>query len=124
MTTIPGTWRILNGYPTRSERGTPPGLRFFAMSPVRPGEGRQSPASSGLPSDVRGAGAVRLGLPSAVRGTFGVGTVSHCADAVELMAKAMAIAGIVIVRARIAFLPPPELFTLHFELYYFTFGTG
>jgi hypothetical protein len=40
------------------------------------------------------------------------------------MAKAMAIAGIVIVRARIAFLPPPELFTLHFELYYFTFGTG
>src|SRR5262249_41009055 len=37
------------------------------------------PERSGLPSDVRGAGAERFGLPSAIRGIPGVGWVSHCA---------------------------------------------
>src|SRR5262245_13060266 len=41
----------------------------------------QTPERSGFPFAVRGGGAVRLGLPSAVRGIPGVGTSSHCAAA-------------------------------------------
>src|ERR1700736_3113414 len=41
----------------------------------------QRPERSGLPSGVLGAGAVRLGLPSAVRGIPGVLRCSHCAGA-------------------------------------------
>ena len=41
---------------------------------------RHKPVSSGRPSAVRGAGAERSGLPSAVRGIPGVASVSHCAD--------------------------------------------
>src|SRR5579859_7477182 len=41
----------------------------------------QSPERSGLPSAVFGAGAVRLGLPSAVRGIPEVLRCSHCAGA-------------------------------------------
>src|SRR5438093_752716 len=37
------------------------------------------PERSGLPSGVRGAGAVRFGLPSGVRGMPAVGYFSHCA---------------------------------------------
>jgi hypothetical protein len=37
------------------------------------------PEKSGLPSRVRGVGAVRLGFPSSVRGTPAVGNFSHCA---------------------------------------------
>src|SRR2546428_13560466 len=37
----------------------------------------QIPVRSGLPSRVLGAGAVRLGLPAAVRGMFGKGTFTH-----------------------------------------------
>src|SRR5688572_2966689 len=37
------------------------------------------PDRSGLPSEARGAGAVRFGLPSAVRGMPGVWCLSHCA---------------------------------------------
>src|SRR5947209_13238439 len=37
------------------------------------------PERSGLPSAVRGAGAVRFGLRSGVRGMPGVGYFSHCA---------------------------------------------
>src|SRR4051812_6231788 len=40
----------------------------------------QSPVKSGLPSGVRGAGADRFGLPSAVFGTLAVGYFSHCAE--------------------------------------------
>ena len=47
---------------------------------VTPAE-RHRPVSSGRPSAVRGAGAERFGLPSAVRGIPGVASVSHCADA-------------------------------------------
>src|SRR5262245_44747659 len=39
----------------------------------------QRPDRSGLPSAVLGVGAVRFGLPSAVRGTPGVGNDGHCA---------------------------------------------
>src|ERR1051325_5664008 len=39
----------------------------------------QIPERSGLPSAIRGAGAVRLGLPSASLGIPAVGYFSHCA---------------------------------------------
>src|SRR5215813_1885737 len=43
----------------------------------------QMPERSGWrPSGVLGAGALRFGLPSAVRGMFGVGNPIHCAAAV------------------------------------------
>src|SRR5215471_16936944 len=43
----------------------------------------QMPDRSGWrPSGVRGVGAFRFGLPSAVRGMFGVGNPIHCAAAV------------------------------------------
>jgi hypothetical protein len=42
----------------------------------------QTPEKSILPSTVRGAGAARFGLPSAVRGTAGFGYVNHCADTI------------------------------------------
>src|SRR5215470_1012198 len=38
----------------------------------------QTPERSGLPSPVRGAGAVRFGFPSAVRGIPGVRYCAHC----------------------------------------------
>src|SRR5262245_11407665 len=49
---------------------------------LRASHGRPSPVShipekSTLPSGVRGVAAVRLGFPSAVRGTPAVGCVSH-----------------------------------------------
>src|SRR6185503_13028397 len=44
------------------------------------------PERSGLPSGVRGAGAVRFGLPSGVRGIPAVGWVSHCAASGALKA--------------------------------------
>src|SRR6478735_12070816 len=111
------------------------------MSPVRPGEGRQSPASWGLPSGVLGVGAARFGLPSGSRGMSAVGWSSHCADAAVLIVNsviASAIARAAIVTPRIAFLPLASslahyfqtfstfstfstfrtyFFTLHFELY-------
>src|SRR5881397_3746325 len=41
----------------------------------------QIPERSGLPSDVRGAGASRLGCPLGNLGTLGVGRDGHCARA-------------------------------------------
>src|SRR5215472_7891577 len=41
----------------------------------------QMPEKSGLPSAVRGAGADKLGFPSAALGTPAVGYFNHCADA-------------------------------------------
>jgi hypothetical protein len=55
-----------------------------------------------LPSGIRGAGAARFGLPSAVRGTPRVGCVSHCAESATVSANAM------IVMAT-GFMFPPEL---------------
>src|SRR5213593_3187030 len=53
---------------------TSPGLRSAAMLAAYLGESLfHRPERSGLPSDVRGAGAARFGLPPAVRGMPGVG---------------------------------------------------
>src|SRR5438094_8762923 len=43
----------------------------------------QIPLRSGWPSEARGAGALRLGLPSLVRGVPGKGTLIHWACAVK-----------------------------------------
>src|SRR4249920_714690 len=91
------------------------------MSPVRPGEGRQSPASWGLPSGVLGVGAARFGLPSGRRGMSAVGWFSHCADAAVLIVNNVTVtatAWAAIVRARIAVLPTFSLCTLNFTLYF------
>src|SRR5262245_42435511 len=47
---------------------------------------RHTPDRSGVPSAVRGAGAVRLGLPSGVRGRPGVEYLNHCAPSGALTA--------------------------------------
>jgi hypothetical protein len=47
------------------------------MLPTYPAPGIHSPEMSGLPSAVFGAGAVRFGLPSAVRGIPAVGYFNH-----------------------------------------------
>src|SRR5688572_10794552 len=107
--TRPGVSTILNGYGTKSDRGTPPTRQFevgsslallarrvlnsasaqgrngtvspafipLVMSSISLRVGRQRPAIDGLPSAVRGAGAVRSARPSAVRGIPGVGFFSH-----------------------------------------------
>src|SRR5262245_9935208 len=48
----------------------------------------QIPVRSGCPSEARGAGAVRLGLPSVVRGVPGNGTLIHWACAVKATPRA------------------------------------
>src|SRR3954452_16103782 len=50
-----------------------------------------SPVRAGCPSAALGAGASRFGLPSAVRGTFFVGYVGHCADAGAANSSAAAV---------------------------------
>src|SRR5262245_11351664 len=54
----------------------------------------QIPEKSTFPSAVRGVGASRTGLPSAVRGTPGVGYDAHCAPNVDDTATAMATAAL------------------------------
>jgi hypothetical protein len=51
----------------------------------------QIPEKSTLPSAVRGVGASRIGLPSAIRGTPGVGYDGHCAPSEGDTATAIAI---------------------------------
>src|SRR4026209_1375920 len=46
----------------------------------RRGDTSQMPERSGLPSAVRGVGALRFTLPSAPRGTPGGSRLSHCAE--------------------------------------------
>src|ERR1700674_1304460 len=70
--------------------GTSPGLRSAARFRRYFGLGFQIPERSGLPYGIFGAGAVRFGLPSAVRGTLGVLLVSHCAEAEQLKSPANA----------------------------------
>src|SRR5437867_12925052 len=48
----------------------------------------QIPLRSGWPSEARGAGALRLGLPSLVRGVPGKGSLIHCACAVKARPRA------------------------------------
>src|SRR5262245_47137729 len=50
----------------------------------------QIPEKSGLPSAVRGAGALRFGLPSDPFGTPGWGRNGHCADSDDERAATMA----------------------------------
>src|SRR5439155_15576920 len=52
-------------------------VRLFGYEPE---SYRQSPERSGLPA-TRGAGALVSSFPSAVRGTFGVLSLNHCASA-------------------------------------------
>ena len=56
-------------------------------TPGPPGAGRHSPASTGFPFACRGVGAVKSGLPSAVRGMPAVGYFNHCAEATVLIAN-------------------------------------
>src|SRR5262249_35173632 len=58
-------------------------LTIMSLQPAG-GQGRlssgfQTPDRSGLPSNVRGAGAERSTAPLFVRGTFAVGYLTHCA---------------------------------------------
>src|ERR1700694_13207 len=67
-------------------RGSSPGTTKEKFSPSKLSLGGissvcQTPERSGLPSEERGAGAVRLGLPSRMRGVPGVGKFNHCACA-------------------------------------------
>src|SRR3984893_8441365 len=67
-------------------RGSSPGTTKEKFSPSKLSLGGigsvcQTPERSGLPSEERGAAALRLGLPSRVRGVPGVGKFSHCACA-------------------------------------------
>src|SRR5262245_27454042 len=56
---------------------------MFVLRPLS-----QMPERSGLPSAVRGAGAVRSGCPAAFRGTFGVRIAGHCAaSSIGVIAK-------------------------------------
>src|SRR5437660_12573566 len=48
----------------------------------------QIPLRSGWPSEARGAGALRLGLPSLVRGVPGKGSLIHWACAVKARPRA------------------------------------
>src|SRR5881396_1271554 len=85
------TPRLLNNVAAQGCMGTSSGFRseamlfrYFGGTPVFAGPGfgiHHNPDRSGLPSGDRGAGAERLGLPSAVRGTFVCLTFSHCAKA-------------------------------------------
>src|SRR5262245_8065415 len=59
-------------------------FRYLGGIPVFAGPGfgiHHIPDRSGLPSGTRGAGAAKLGLPSAVRGMFKCLTFSHWARA-------------------------------------------
>src|SRR5215471_17417844 len=67
-----------------SASGEPPISMPHSMNMLSASHGilaadNQMPEKSGLPSGCFGAGAFMFGLPSAVRGTFGVGYLSHCA---------------------------------------------
>src|SRR5207253_8354320 len=85
------TPRFLNSAAAQGCRGTSSGFRseailfrYFGGMPVFAGPRfgiHHIPDKSGFPSGPLGAGAERLGLPSAVRGIFGCLTFSHCAKA-------------------------------------------
>src|SRR6185369_9595987 len=67
------------------------GLRSAAMLREYFGDTfNHRPERSGLPSGARGAGALRFGLPSAVRGRPAVGCVNHCAPSDTLNPTAIA----------------------------------
>ena len=94
---------IGNGYPRPAtspnvESGIPSGVVVGGggaplprpRPPPPPPARIQIPEKSTLPSAVRGVGASRFGLPSAARGTPGVGYEGHCAPSVDVTAMRMA----------------------------------
>src|SRR6187200_991375 len=94
---------IGNGYPRpatspKVESGVPSGVVVGGggapsprpRPPPPPPARIQIPEKSTLPSAVRGVGASRFGLPSARRGTPGVGYDGHCAPSVDVTAMRMA----------------------------------
>src|SRR5678816_1397487 len=95
---------IGNGYPRpatspKVESGVPSGVVVGGggapsprpRPPPPPPARIQIPEKSTLPSAVRGVGASRFGLPSAIRGTPGVGYDGHCAPSEGDTATAIAI---------------------------------
>src|SRR5215471_18009879 len=70
---------IPNGLVSVKRSKSLPSSRFHSSIVV--GSTCQTPDRSGLPSDARGARALRSTLPSLVRGAPGVGWFSHCAEA-------------------------------------------
>src|ERR1700680_4578376 len=74
-------WRELKSCSCHGWYGTSPGFISAAMFCRYLPFICQIPPSSGFPSGPRGAGAVRFGRPSGVRGIPGVVTLNHCADA-------------------------------------------
>src|SRR5262249_4730603 len=69
----------------------------------------QIPDRSGLPSVVRGAGAVRSGLRSAVRGMLGVGWSTHCPASGVVNAYKMVAKTTVFMRTSCFSIRPEEL---------------
>src|SRR5437763_2234675 len=67
--------------------GTSCALRSAARFPLYLRFESHIPDRSGFPSAVRGAGAVRFGLPSSVRGTLGSRGFAHWASPVEAMSR-------------------------------------
>src|SRR5947208_15553874 len=65
----------------RCSRALPLGLVYWRRE-------IQIPLRSGWPSEARGAGALRLGLPSLVRGVPGKGSLIHWACAVKARPRA------------------------------------
>src|SRR5262245_768038 len=77
----PSTWSPM--LPKREPEGgnspVPAAATGAGPPPLIPWMVSQTPDRSGLPSAVRGAGAVMLTLPSAVFGVFGAENFGHCA---------------------------------------------
>src|SRR5947209_12758086 len=73
---------LTNSWPT-SMSAHPPGGHGLLCSMS------QMPERSGLPSEVRGVGAVRSGRPLLAFGTPAVGYFSHCAETVPVSADSM-----------------------------------
>src|SRR2546427_7493977 len=65
----------------KRSRPRPLGLVYWRLE-------SQTPPRSGWPSEACGAGALRLGLPSLVRGVPGKGTLIHWACAVQASPRA------------------------------------
>src|ERR1700687_3113037 len=79
LTFAPTSRNVVTGGPAENEgagaASVPP-----PAGPSCPSPRIQFPEKSGLPSAVRGAGAVKSGLPSGVLGTPGVPYRGHCAE--------------------------------------------
>src|ERR1700693_325422 len=79
LTFAPTSRNVVTGAPAENE-GAGPGSVPPPAGPRCPSPRIQLPERSGLPSAVRGAGAVRVGLPSGVLGTPAGGWGRPCAE--------------------------------------------